>query len=148
MNLKLQNRAFEIVAPHLQPGETPLAAARAMVGKFSAGRMGTALKQGLLLEAGGAIGAHLATAGAKQFPVVTDRRVFFLPQTFLGGPGKKILGEIPRDQVRLVEVQMGFMSLLRLAFGDQGDGLSLTFPRSDRKNAQALADALQTTPVA
>ncbi|MFG1609559.1 hypothetical protein [Actinoplanes sp. NPDC049265] len=147
MNLKLQTRAFEIVAPRLQPGETPLAAARAMVGKFGGSRMGTALKQGLLLEAGGAIGAHLASAAAKQFPVVTDRRMFFLPQTFLGGPGKTLLGEIPRDQVRLVEVQMGFMSLLRLGFGDAGDGISLTFPRSDKKNAQLLVDALQSAPV-
>jgi hypothetical protein len=147
VNLKLQTRAFDIVAPRLQPGETPLAAARAMVGKFGGSRMGTALKQGLLLEAGGAIGAHLVTAAAKQFAVVTDRRVFFLPQTFLGGPGKDVLGEITRDQVRLVEVQMGFMSLLRLGFGSQGDGISLTFPRSDKKNAELLVEALQTAPV-
>lgn len=148
MNLKLQERAFERLADRFQPGEKPLAAARALVGKFTAGRMGTVVKQGLILDVAGGLGSHLLTAGSKQFTVVTDRRVFFLPQTFMGGPGKECLGELPRHQVRLAEAEMGFVSLLRLAFGDQGDGISLTFPRSDKKNAQLLADALQTAPVA
>ena len=39
---------------------------------------------------------------------------------------------------------MGVVSLLRIAFGTEGDGLSLTFPRVDKKNAEALADALKT----
>jgi len=31
---------------------------------------------------------------------------------------------------------MGTVSLVRLAFGQTGDGVALTFPRVDKKNAQ------------
>jgi hypothetical protein len=88
------------------------------------------------------LGAALAST-RKQFVVLTDRRLIFLPQTFLGGPGKKVLGEVPRDQVSLAEAKMGIVSLLRVAFGTAGDGVALTFPRVDKKNAEALAEALR-----
>jgi hypothetical protein len=91
---KLQTRAFEQVTPILQPGEQPVAATRAAVGKFSSGRLGAVVSQALILEGGGALGAALASTG-KQFVVLTNRRLIFLPQTFLGGPGKKVLGEVP-----------------------------------------------------
>jgi hypothetical protein len=48
--------------------------------------------------------------------------------------------------VQLAEVKMGVVSLLRLAFA-AGEGVSLTFPRVDRKNAEALAAALPQAPV-
>jgi hypothetical protein len=68
----------------------------------------------------------------EQFVVLTDRRLIFLSQTLLGGPGKRVLGEVPREQVSLVEAKTGLVSLLRLAFGTPGDGVALTFPRVDR----------------
>ena len=142
MQEKLQNRAFEQVAPTLQAGEQPLVATRAMVGKFGSGRFGAVVKQGLILEGAGALGAALASSSSKQFVVVTDRRMIFLSQTFMGGPGKKVIGEVPRSEVSLAEVKMGTVSLVRVAFGAAGDGVALTFPRVDKKNAQALADAL------
>jgi len=148
MQEKLQTRAFEIVAPALQPGEQPVTATRAMVGKFSSGRLGTVVKQGLVLDGMGSIGAAIAAANAKQFVVVTDRRLIFLPQTFMGGPGKKIIGEVSREQISVAEVKMATVSLVRIAFGDQGDGVALTFPRQDKKNAEALAAALGGAPVA
>ena len=148
MQEKLQTRAFEIVAPALQPGEQPVTATRAMVGKFSSGRLGTVVKQGLVLDGMGSIGAAIAAANAKQFVVVTDRRLIFLPQTFMGGPGKKIIGEVSREQISVAEVKMATVSLVRIAFGDQGDGVALTFPRQDKKNAAALAAALGGAPVA
>ena len=148
MQEKLQTRAFEIVAPALQPGEQPVTATRAMVGKFSSGRLGTVVKQGLVLDGVGSIGAAIAAANAKQFVVVTDRRLIFLPQTFMGGPGKKIIGEVSREQISVAEVKMATVSLVRIAFGDQGDGVALTFPRQDKKNAEALAAALGGAPVA
>jgi hypothetical protein len=40
MQQKLQTRAFERVAPVLAPGEEPIAATRASVGKFSSSRIG------------------------------------------------------------------------------------------------------------
>ncbi|MFI6268733.1 hypothetical protein [Micromonospora zamorensis] len=46
------------------------------------------------------------------------------------------------------DAEMGLVSLLRLAFGGAGDGVSLTFPRVDRKNAEALAAALAPVPTA
>lgn len=147
MQRKLQTRAFERVAPTLQPGEQPLVAARAMVGAFSASRLGTVATQGVVLAGAGSVAANVLAATRKQFVVVTDRRVIFLPQTFLGGPGKTILGELPRAEVSLAEAKMGLVSLLRLAFA-QGGGVSLTFPRVDKKNAEELAQALQQTPVA
>ncbi|WP_250038395.1 hypothetical protein [Paractinoplanes maris] len=70
-----------------------------------------------------------------------------MPQTFLGGPGKTLLGEIARDQVTPAETKLGLVSLLRLGFA-AGEGVSLTFPRVDRKNAESLAAALQPAPVA
>ena len=113
-----------------------------MVGKFGSGRLGAVVKQGLILDgAGGLVGAALS-ANKKQFVVVTDRRLIFLTQTFMGGPGKKVLGEVPREQVSLAEVKMGTVSLVRIAFGTAGDGVALTFPRVDKKNAEALAAAL------
>ena len=143
MQQKLQTRAFEQVTPILQPGEQPVVATRAMVGKFSAGRLGTVVSQAIRLEGGGALlGAALAST-RKQFVVLTNRRLIFLPQTFLGGPGKKVLGEVPREHVSLAEAKMGVVSLLRLAFGTAGDGVALTFPRVDKKNAEALAEALR-----
>ncbi|MEU4478223.1 hypothetical protein AB0F68_09215 [Micromonospora sp. NPDC023966] len=143
MQQKLQTRAFEQVTPILQSGEQPVVATRAMVGKFSAGRLGTVVSQAIRLEGGGALlGAALAST-RKQFVVLTNRRLIFLPQTFLGGPGKKVLGEVPREHVSLVEAKMGVVSLLRLAFGTAGDGVALTFPRVDKKNAEALAEALR-----
>jgi hypothetical protein len=147
MNEKLQTRAFESVDPVLRTGEKPLAAARAMVGKFSSGRLGAVVKQGLVLDGAGALGAALIK-NKKQFVVVTDRRIIFLPQTILGGPGKQVLGEVSREQATLAEVKMGVVSLVRIAFGDQGDGVALTFPRMDKKNAEALAGALGGAPVA
>ncbi|MFR9779401.1 hypothetical protein ACL02O_25510 [Micromonospora sp. MS34] len=147
MNQKLQTRAFEQVAPILQAGEQPAVATRAMVGKFSSGRLGTVVSQAVVLEAAGALGAALVS-NRKQFVVLTDRRLIFLTQTFLGGPGKKVLGEVPREQVSLAEVKMGVVSLLRLAFGTAGDGVALTFPRVDKKNAESLAEALRPAPAA
>ncbi|MGX6603133.1 hypothetical protein ACWKSP_13475 [Micromonosporaceae bacterium Da 78-11] len=141
MQQKLQTRAFERVAEVLQTGEQPLVAVRAMVGSFTAGRFGTVATHGIVLAGAGTVGAAMAASAGKQFVVLTDRRFIFLTQTFLGGPGKKILGALPRTDVALVEVTWGMVSLLRLAFA-QGDGLSLTFPRSDRKNAESLAAAM------
>jgi hypothetical protein len=148
MNQKLQTRAFEHVAPVLQAGETPVVAARAMVGKFSSGRLGAVAKHGLMNAGVGSIATQRLLQSKKQFVVVTDRRLIFLPQGFLGGPGKTILGEVPRGIVALAEVKLGVVSLVRIAFGTEGEGLALTFPRVDRKSAEALAQALQQAPVA
>ncbi|MEV4494350.1 hypothetical protein AB0J84_01400 [Micromonospora arborensis] len=147
MNQKLQARAFEQVAPILQPGERPITATRAMVGSFSASRLGTVVTQGLIGAAAGATGAALART-KKQFLVLTDQRLIFLPQTFFGGPGVGVLGEVPREHVALAEAKIGIVSLLRLAFGGAGDGVTLTFPRVDKKNAEALAAALPPAPTA
>jgi hypothetical protein len=147
MQEKLQTRAFTRVAPRLQPGEQPITATRAIVGKFSSGRLGAAVTQALTLEAVGALGAAAISTG-KQFVVLTDRRLIFMSQTFLGGPGTKFLGEVPREYVSLVETKMGMMSLLRLSFGAPGSGVALTFPRQDKKNAEMLAAALNQTAVA
>jgi hypothetical protein len=144
---KLQTRAFDQVAPILQAGERPLAATRALVGKFSSSRFGAVAGQALLTEGVGVLGAALAGT-SKQFVVLTNRRLIFLTQTFMGGPGKKVLGEVPRELVSLDEVKMGMVSLLRIAFGQMGDGVALTFPRQDKKNAEALAAALQQAPTA
>jgi hypothetical protein len=43
---------------------------------------------------------------------------------------------------------MGVVSLVRIAFGGAGDGVALTFPRVDKKNAASLAAALQQAPLA
>jgi hypothetical protein len=136
------------VAPILQAGEQPVAATRAMVGKFSAGRLGAVVSQAVILEGGGALLGAAISSTRKQFVVLTDRRLIFLTQTFLGGPGKKVLGEVPRNQVSVAEVKMGVVSLVRLAFGAPGDGVALTFPRVDKKNAESLVQALQQAPVA
>ncbi|WP_035855341.1 hypothetical protein [Cryptosporangium arvum] len=146
MREKLQTKAFEIVGPVLQPGEQPVAAVRTSVGKFSSSRAGTVLKKGLVMEGVGGVGAAVLMARKEQFVVLTDRRLIFLQQTMLGGPGKKVLGEVPRHQVSLVEAQIGLFTLLRLAFGNQGDGVALTFPRQDKRNAEALAAALGHRP--
>jgi hypothetical protein len=147
MQQKLQTRAFEQVAPILQAGEQPLSATRTMVGKFSSGRLGSVVKQGLLNEGFGVVGSQLAST-RKQFVVATDRRLIFLAQTFLGGPSKKVLGEVPREHVSVAEVKPGLVTLLRISFGALGDGVALTFPRVDKKNAEALAAALGNAPVA
>jgi hypothetical protein len=148
MQEKLQDRAFEQVAALLQPGEQPIVAARAMVGKFGSSRFGAVVKQAVLVEAGGALGAAIASGSSKQFFILTNLRMIFLSQTFLGGPGKKVIGDVPRAAISLAEVKMGTVSLIRLAFGAAGDGVALTFPRVDKKNAQQLAEALQQSPVA
>jgi hypothetical protein len=149
MQEKLQTRAFEQVAGMLHPGEQPVVASRAMVGKFNASRFGAVVKQAVMLEAGGALGAAIASGNSKQFFVLTTHRMIFLSQTFMGGPGKKVIGEVPRTAIALAEVKMGTVSLVRLAFGAAGDGVALTFPRVDKKNAQQLAEALQQqSPVA
>jgi len=83
------------------------------------------VSQALIVEGAGALGAALVTT-RKQFVVVTDRRLIFLAQTFMGGPGKKVLGEVPRDRVSLAEEKMGIVSLLRISFGAPGDGVALT----------------------
>jgi hypothetical protein len=147
MQQKLQTRAFERVTPLLQPGEQPVAATRAVVGKFTSGRLGAVASQTLIQGGAGAIGGALAS-NKKQFVVLTDRRLIFLSQTFMGGPGKKVIGEVPREQVSLAETKMGVVSLLRIAFGTTGDGVALTFPLIDKKNAESLAAALQQTPIA
>jgi hypothetical protein len=144
---KLQTRAFERVTSILQPGEQPVTATRATVGKFSSGRLGAVVGQALTMEAIGAVGAALVST-RRQFVVLTNQRLIFLPQTFLGGPGSKVLGEVPSDQVSLAETKMGVVSLLRIAFGASGDGVALTFPRVDKKNAEALAAALRPASVA
>ena len=142
MQQKLQTRAFERVTPMLQPGEEPVLAARAAVGKFSSGRFSAVMKNTLAVE-GGLVGAAVASGrNRNQFVVLTNRRLIFLSQAFLGGPSKKVIGEVPREQVSLAETKMGVVSLLRIAFGTQGDGVALTFPRLDKKNAEALAAAL------
>ena len=147
MQQRLESRAFELVTPTLQPGEQPVAATRAMVGSFSSGRLGATVRQAAVMSGSGAVGAALGS-NRKQFVVVTNRRLIFLSQTFMGGPGKKVLGEVPREQVSLAEVKMGIVSLVRLAFGTDGDGVALTFPRVDKKNAESLAEALRQPSVA
>ena len=142
MQQKLQTKAFEQIAPLLLAGEQPLVATRAMVGKFASGRLGAVVSNGLILEGGGLIAAAI-TATRKQFVVVTDRRLIFLTQTFMGGPGKKVLGEVPREEASLAEAKLGTVSLIRISFGALGDGVALTFPLIDKKNAEALAQALQ-----
>jgi hypothetical protein len=143
MQQRLQTRAFERVTQMLQPGEEPIVAARAQVGQFSSGRFGAVVKGGLALQ-GGMAAAVLANR--QQFVVLTDRRLIFLAQTIFGGPGRKVLGEVPREHVALAEATIGVVSLVRIAFGAQGDGVALTFPRVDQKNAKALAAALGHTP--
>ena len=147
MQQKLETKAFAQVAPILQAGEQPVAATRTVVGKFSSGRLSPLLKQALVAEGAGALGAALSKS-SKQFVVLTDRRLIFLSQTFLGGPGKKVLGEVPREQISLAETKFGVVTLLRIAFGAPGDGVALTFPRVDKKNAEAFAAALGHAPVA
>lgn len=142
MNEKLQTRAFEQVAPLLQAGERPVVATRAMVGKFGSGRLGTIVSQGLIMEGVGLVGAAIATT-RKQFVVLTTHRLIFLTQTFLGGPGARVLGEVPRQQVSLAEAKFATVSLVRIGFGAPGDGVALTFPRIDKKNAESLAAALR-----
>ncbi|GIF13065.1 hypothetical protein [Actinoplanes teichomyceticus] len=145
MHHKLQTRAFQQVAPLLQAGEQPVVATRASVGSFSSGRLGAVVKQTLIAEGAGALGAALSSS-TKQFVVLTTHRMIFLSQTLLGGPGRKVLGELPRGHAVLAEAKWGMVSLLRIAFGDSGDGVAMTFPRVDRKNAEALAAALQQSP--
>ncbi|GHJ43374.1 hypothetical protein Cs7R123_07160 [Catellatospora sp. TT07R-123] len=145
MQQKLQTRAFERVAPFLQAGEQPVAASRTTVGKYSSGRFGAVVSQAMLVEGVGVVGAALI-ANRRQFVVVTSHRLIFLSQTFFGGPGKKVLGQVDRADASLAEVKMGIVSLLRIAFGSAGDGVALTFPRVDKKNAEALAAALQQVP--
>jgi hypothetical protein len=142
---KLETRAFEQVAPLLQAGEKPLAGTRVVVGKFSSGRLAPVVRQALIAEGAGALGAALARQ-SKQFVVLTDRRMIFLNQTFMGGPGKNVLGEVSRDHLTLAEAKLGVVSLIRLAFGAPGDGVALTFPTVDKKNAVALAAALGHVP--
>jgi len=141
MQQKLETRAFANVAPILQAGEQPVVGTRAMVGKFASGRLGAVARQSLIQVGGGAMGAALAR-NRKQFVVLTDRRLIFLTQTFLGGPGKKVLGEVAREDLALAETKSGVMTLLRVSFGSAGDGVALTFPRVDKKNAESLAAAL------
>jgi hypothetical protein len=145
---KFETRAFEQVAPMLEPGEQPVVATRALAGSFSAGRFGAVVSQAVILEAGGVLLGAALSSTRKQFVVLTDRRLIFLTQTFMGGPGKTVLGQVPRGQVSVAEVKMGVVSLVRLAFGAPGDGVALTFPRVDKKNAESLAEALQQAPVA
>jgi len=145
MQQKLQTRAFEQVAPILRDGEQPIVATRALAAKFSSGRFTAVVSQGLILDGAGMIGAALAST-RKQFVVLTSHRLIFLSQTFMGGPGKKVLGEVPREQVSLAEAKMGVVSLVRVAFGTPGDGVALTFPRVDKKNAEALAAGLGWAP--
>jgi hypothetical protein len=148
MHQKFQTRAFAAVAPILLPGEQPITATRTVVGGFASGRISPLVRQALVTEGMGALGAAMTTATGKQFVVLTDRRLIFLSQTWLGGPGKKIVGEVPRQMVSLAEVKIGIVSLLRIAFGDQGQGVALTFPRVDQKNAKELVAALGNAPVA
>ena len=149
MQEKLQARAFQQVADMLYPGEQPLVGARALVGRFNSSRFGAVVKQAVLTEAGGALGAAIASGSSKQFFVLTTHRMIFMSQTFLGGPGKRMIGEVPRTALGLAEVKIGTVSLVRLAFGPNGDGVALTFPRVDKKNAEQLAAALQQqSPVA
>ena len=143
MNSKLQDRAFGLVADRLQPGEEPQVAVRALVGKLDASRFGTVVRRGAVAGLAGAAGAAVdaaVTAGGKQFVVVTDQRVFFLSQTFLGGPGKKVIGVMPRDEVTLADTKFGTVSVVRLAFVS-GGGISLTFPRIDQAAAKQIAAA-------
>jgi hypothetical protein len=137
---KLVDRAFEIIAPMLQPGEQPVTATRAVVGAFSSSRLGTVISQSVAGQGltGAALNAH-----RKQFVVLTDRRLIFLSQTFMGGPGKTVHGAVPREQFSLAEAKIGVVSVVRIAFGTAGDGVALTFPLVDKKSAAALAEGLR-----
>jgi hypothetical protein len=143
MNKKLEAKAFDRVKPLFQPGEEPLTATRAQVGKFASGRLSAVVRATAAAE-GGLVGGALM-ANRNQFVVLTNRRLIFLNTTFMGGPGKKVLGEVPAGQFSLAEAKMGLVSLVRIAFAAEGDGVALTFPRVDKKNAEALAAALQPT---
>ncbi len=148
MQEKLQTRAFGRVESILQPGEQPITATRVTVGKFASGRFGSAVTQALVMEGFGGMGSAALLSARRQFVVLTNQRMIFLSQTFMGGPGSTVLGSVPSDQVSLTESKIGVVSLLRIAFGTSGDGVALTFPRVDKRNAEALAAALRPTPVA
>jgi hypothetical protein len=137
----MQQKVPATIAAHLAEGEQMITGTRALAGAFDASRLGTIAVASLKNQ--GLVG-HALSRSKKQFVVVTDRRVLFLNQTFLnGGPGKNLLAELPRAEVTLAEAKLGTVSILRLAFGADGDGISLTFPLVDKKKATALAEALK-----
>jgi hypothetical protein len=147
----LQNRAFERIAASSEPGETPIMATRAVVGSLKSGRLG-ALASGSGGLIGGAIAGALQGAlsvSGPHYVVLTNRRLVFVTQTaFLGRPGKKIAGSVPVGQFSLNEYKPGGMPVVRIAFGQEGQGVSLTFGAIFKKEARALVDALGGAPVA
>jgi hypothetical protein len=113
-----------------------------MVGKFSSGRL-AALAAGTFAASGGALGAAFAT-NRPQFVVLTNRRLVFLAQTMMGGPAKKVVGEVPVGQFTLAEFQPGGMPVVRIAFVAAGDGVALTFGALYKSEAHGLVTALQS----
>jgi hypothetical protein len=142
---RLQAKAFAAVATYLSAAEQPRVAARAMVGLLHASRFGTAVSRGLVPGVSDAVTDAALNSIGRQVVVVTDLRVLFLPQNFWGGPSAELLTIVPRELLTLAGSKFGFVSILRLVFAS-GGGVSLTFPRIDKRSAMSLAAELRPTP--
>jgi hypothetical protein len=88
------------------------------------------------------LGSSIATTlNVAQYVILTNRRLVFLKQTFLGGPSNMVHGEVPVAQLSLAG---STSNVVRIAFGADGDGVELRFGLIFEREARELVAALES----
>ncbi|MGI5242835.1 hypothetical protein [Dactylosporangium sp. CA-139066] len=141
MRQKLHTMAVTTSAPLMGPGEVVQATGRAQIGKLEIGRK-VAMMAATAILSGGTMMA--STQKKAFFIVLTNQRLLVLePHWLTSRPTAKIVGEIPRHLLTIVEYKRGVTASVSLAIGGDGQGLRLTYLALDKEGADNLTRAMQ-----
>ena len=139
MRQKLRDTLSATVSTLLEPDERSEATGRARPGHVS-------VKANLALATASAIlsGGSSAMYATKKdiYVVLTDRRLIILEAHWLTfRPTAKVLGALPRPLL-VSDVKRGFMTSFVVSATGDPNGLQLSFPRTERPDAEAMLTAL------
>ena len=143
MRQKLHDALITTARPLLHPGETPVATGRARVGQVSVAR-NVALAAASMVLSGGAMGMYAVNKG--YYVLLTNERLLLLESHWLTSrPTSKVVGDIPRHLLSIVDVTRAVMTSVTLAIGGEGQGLLLKYPTFDKEGAESLLKAFERT---
>jgi len=135
MRQRLHEKVRATVAPLLATGESIEATGRARLGRLSLGA-NVSLGAATAILSGGDSAKSLH--GTDAFIVLTDRRLLVLEAHWLTfGPTRNVVESLPRP-LGVGSVQRGFMTSFVLLSAENPGGLRLSFPRTERRDAEAM----------
>jgi hypothetical protein len=135
MRRRLHEKLRATVAPVLVAGESIEATGRARVGRASLGENLSLGAASAILSGGD---SEKSVHGTDVFIVLTERRILVLGAHWLTfGPTRNVVESLSRP-VGVTNVQRGFMTSFVVSSAEKPGGLRLSFPRTERRDAEAM----------